>query len=181
MRTLTTDRLVLKPWEQDFEGDLLRFASDPRVMRFIGDGRPWEREFTVQRHQALLEHWEQHGFGWRGIVGDDGAFLGVAALSYLGDLVPGIEESAIEIGWWVDPAAWGKGLATEAALALRDEAFGNLEARRIVARFVPANHASERVMIKLGMRLYGDTTGRKGEAVRVYDLDRAAWLANTSQ
>src|SRR5919201_421358 len=147
MRTLTTARVELRPWDESFEDALYRMASDERIVRFIGDGRPWSREFTSQRHQRHVRHWAEHGFGWRAIF-EQGEFAGVAALSLLGDLVPGIEESALEIGWWIDARWWGQGLATESALDLRDEAFGRLGAERIVARYQPANLGSERIMIK---------------------------------
>jgi RimJ/RimL family protein N-acetyltransferase len=174
MRTLTTARLELRPWQEDFAADLARLSSDSRVMRFIGDGRPWSWERTADRHQECLRHWAEHGFGWRGII-DNGEFAGVAALNRLGTLVPGIEEDAIEIGWWVDPRSWGRGIATEAALALRDEAFGDLDAERIAARYQPANEASGRIMVKIGMRVHGDAPGTGGRPVRVYGLSRADW------
>lgn len=177
VRTLKTARLELRPWEERFEAGLLRLASDERVTRFIGDGRPWSRERAAEKHRACLRHWEAHGFGWRAVI-EDGVFSGVAALNRLGDLVPGIEESAIEIGWWVDPRSWGRGIATEAALALRDNAFGDLGVRRIAARYYQENLASERVMIKLGMRLYGDVPGNGGRPVRVYVLDHTEWRAH---
>jgi RimJ/RimL family protein N-acetyltransferase len=173
MRALTTARLELPPWRESFAGDLARLAADERVVRHVGDGRPWSAGHARERHQACLRHWEEHGFGWRAVLdGPGGPFIGVAALSYLGPLVPGIAESAIEIGWWLDPAAWGQGLATEAATAIRDEALGPLGAERVVARIQPANHASARVAARLGMRPHGDVTGRFGEPVRVYVLDR---------
>ncbi|MEV4066651.1 GNAT family N-acetyltransferase [Nonomuraea dietziae] len=37
-----------------------------------------------------------------------------------------------EIGWWIDPAAWGQGIATEAATAVREEA-ARLGAATLVA------------------------------------------------
>ncbi|GLY77595.1 N-acetyltransferase [Actinoallomurus iriomotensis] len=180
MRTLTTARLELRPWDARFEDDFLRLASDERVTRFIGDGRPWSRERVAERHREHLEHWARHGYGWRAIH-HDGDFAGVAALNRLGSLVPGIEESALEIGWWIDPRWWGRGFATEAALALRDEAFADLGAERIAARYQPANTGSERVMIKIGMRRHSDTVGRVGEPVRVYELSRPDWLALPDQ
>jgi RimJ/RimL family protein N-acetyltransferase len=180
MRTLTTARLELRPWEDSFEGELLRLSSDARVMRFIGDGRPWTREHAAQRHREHLAHWREHGFGWRAVLERD-RFAGVAALNRLGPTVPGIEESALEIGWWVDPDSWGRGVATEAALALRDEAFGEVGAERVAARYQPANVASGRVMVKLGMRRHSDTTGRTGEPVRVYEMNRTDWRAALSR
>jgi RimJ/RimL family protein N-acetyltransferase len=147
-------------------------------MQYIGDGRPWNREQARQRHRACLTDWEDHNFGWRAILDrTNGRFLGLAALNYLGALVPGIEESAIEIGWWLDPGAWGRGIATEAATAIRDEAFARLHATRIVARLQPRNHASERVAARLGMRLHAEAVGRTGEPVLVYLLDHADWQA----
>jgi RimJ/RimL family protein N-acetyltransferase len=65
MLALTTTRLSLMPWQDAFGEDLARLASDQRVMRYIGDGRPWNREQASQRHQACLTHWEDHDFGWR--------------------------------------------------------------------------------------------------------------------
>jgi RimJ/RimL family protein N-acetyltransferase len=172
---LTTARLTLPAWHRRFEPDLLRLSSDPRVMRYIGNGLPWDRDEAVRRHEMILGHWAEHGFGWRAILcREDDAFLGIAALNRLGHTVPGIGESAIEIGWWVDPRAWGHGVATEAATAIRDEAFGRLGAAPLVARFQPANHGSERVMVKLGMTLHGDTVGAAGETVRVYTMDAPA-------
>ncbi len=175
MRTLTTERLSLEPWREAFETDLFRMSADPRVMRYIGAGVVWDPEYAARRHQAHLAHWRDHGFGWRGIIGGDGAFLGVAALSRLGSTVPGIEESAVEIGWWVEPSAWGRGVATEAAIAIREEAFSLLDVERLVGRYHPANEVSGRVMVKLGMSLYGDVMGQNERPVRVYTLDRRDW------
>jgi RimJ/RimL family protein N-acetyltransferase len=179
MQALTTPRLTLMPWQDALGEDLARLASDERVMQYIGNGRPWNREQARQRHQACLAHWADHNFGWRAILDSPSSrFLGLAALNYLGDIVPGIEESAIEIGWWLDPAAWGRGIATEAATAIRDEAFSRLHATRMVARLQPRNHASGRVAARLGMRLHGEAPGRTGEPVLVYLLDRPDWQAS---
>ena len=179
MDALTTTRLTLQPWQDAFGEDLARLASDQRVMQYIAAGQPWTPEQASQLHHACLTHWEDHGFGWHAILERTGTrFLGLAALNYLGPLVAGIEESAIEIGWWLDPGAWGRGIATEAGTAIRDEAFTRLNAARIVARLQPRNQASGRVAARLGMRLHGEAPGRGGEPVLVYLLDRPDWQAS---
>ncbi len=180
MLTLTTPRLRLEAWRDDFEESLVRLSSDPRVMRYIRNGDTWDTERAAQRHQAHLTHWADHGFGWRGIIGGDGAFLGVAALNRLGPAVPGVDESATEIGWWIAPDAWGRGIATEAATAIRDEAFARLGTETLVGRYQPANEASGRVMIKLGMSLHGDIETPGERTVRVYTLGRREWEGRTS-
>ncbi len=56
------------------------------------------------------------------------------------------------IGWCVDPAYAGRGLATEGATALLRICFDDLGVRRVVAGAFAANVASVRVMQKIGMR-----------------------------
>jgi [ribosomal protein S5]-alanine N-acetyltransferase len=55
--------------------------------------------------------------------------------------------------WSLDPRHRGNGYATEAARALIDWAFTNLELARIVATTRHENTASQAVMRRLGMRL----------------------------
>ncbi len=60
-----------------------------------------------------------------------------------------------EVGWALDPAEWGKGFATEGALAAIDFAFTELQAHRVIAFCHTANRASWRVMEKCGMQREG--------------------------
>lgn len=61
--------------------------------------------------------------------------------------------SEAEVGWLIAPEHQGRGLGTEAGRALLDLCFGPLGLRRVLASTLEANHASWRVMEKLGMRL----------------------------
>ena len=58
---------------------------------------------------------------------------------------------AIEIGWRLACAHWGKGYATEAARAVVAHAFGPLGLDELVSFTVPANRRSRAVMERLGM------------------------------
>ena len=110
---------------------------------------------------------------------EDGQWVGVLALqpiggATLGDL-EGIDPEAIEIGWWVDPELWGRGYATEGALAVRDEAFGRVGLERLLARLLPENRASAAVAGKIGLRFdrIVQSSGRSIN-VAIYVLDRPA-------
>ncbi len=176
MDVLATERLRLVPWREEFREDVARLTADPRVYRTLGLGTRWTPEYVDERHRAYLEHWRSHGFGWRGVLAADGGeFLGIAALNYAGTRVPGVDGSAFEIGWWLDPAYQGRGIATEAARATRDDAFGRLGAPRLAARVRIENTASARVAARVGMRLRGEAVAARGEAIKVFTLDRRAW------
>ena len=59
----------------------------------------------------------------------------------------------IEIGYRLHPDYWNRGLATEAARAVRDYAFAVLKLERVISLIHPDNHASRRVTEKNGMTL----------------------------
>jgi RimJ/RimL family protein N-acetyltransferase len=175
---LETRRLVLRPWEEADAELLGRMASDPIVVRYIGDGKPWAADRVDEVGHAMTRHWHEHDFGWRVVVQNEtDQAVGFAALNYLGDGTAGLDPREFEIGWWLLPAVWRRGFATEAARAVCGEAFGRLRAPSLVARLQPKNRASAAVATKLGMRHEFDTTGRFGEPVAVYRLDGGASLS----
>src|SRR5688500_3594458 len=96
--------MELVHWGNEHFEHLLRWATDPRMTAHVGDGQPWTTEYVTERHEQALRHWEEHGFGMHAVV-EDGEIVGLAQLADRGD-------DGIEIGYWVDPDHWGRGLAT---------------------------------------------------------------------
>jgi RimJ/RimL family protein N-acetyltransferase len=167
--SLVTERLVLRrPRDADLEAFAL-LCADPEVMRYIGTGRPLDRG-TAERSFAIIQsHWARHGSGLRSAIArEDGEYLGFVGLA----VVPGrsVAGGETEIGWRLRRAAWGKGYATEGALAVRDQALDALGLSGLVSLIQPGNTASARVAEKLGMRPDGHGRGAHGESVVVHRL-----------
>jgi len=82
---------------------------------------------------------------------------------------PPDDSGTVEVGYGVLPAWRGRGIATEATGALIRHAFDGSRGRvrRVVARCLPDNPASQRVLERLGMR----RAGRSGEAL-LFELRR---------
>jgi len=98
------------------------------------------------RIQARIE---KDGFGfWAVEVPGELPFAGIIGLQWLDFLGP---DPLLEIGWWLDPVCWGKGLATEGATAVRDFAFATVGVDMLVSVTTTTNLASMRVMQRLGM------------------------------
>ena len=172
MRELITDRLVLEPWRERHAAELVRLSADERVMRHIGTG-VWTAGYAARRHVRALRHWAEHGFGWRAVLSrQDRAFLGLVSLIRLGTPVEGVAEPALEIGWWVDPRVWGRGIATEAAAAMLCEAFCRLGAESVVARYQAANLGSARVTANIGMSPFRESTDPQGRPMRICVISR---------
>ena len=144
-------------------------------MRYIGPGHVQGAVEAEETFERALEHWRLHAFGWRSALERrSGEWVGFVGLNRVGAGTTGVAENAVEIGWWIVRSRWGRGYASEGAAALRDEAFGRLGLERIVARVQPRNAASARVAQKLGMTLWLETTGKRGEPLHVYALEAAA-------
>jgi RimJ/RimL family protein N-acetyltransferase len=86
--------------------------------------------------------------------------------------VDGVEE--LEIAYRLDPSHWGQSLATEAARAVRDHAFADLELPHVISLIHPNNIASRRVAEKNGMTPEKETLFR-GFPTIVFGISREQW------
>lgn len=131
----------------DFD-DMLRLDSDPRVLKYINDGKPMGRakvEAAVKRVAGYYALYPGLGV-WRAARRDDGSFVGWYCLKYCPPTTD------VEVGYRLLFDAWGKGFATEGARALVDYGFGQLGLRRIIGVTHPGNKASQHVLQKSGLR-----------------------------
>jgi RimJ/RimL family protein N-acetyltransferase len=149
MATLTTARLVLRPWR---DADFAPFAAmndDQAVMEFMPHRLP--RAESDAFADRIRKHIDAEGWGlWAVEVPGTAAFIGYTGLSaprFGAHFTP-----CVEIGWRLARAHWGFGYASEAALAAASHGFGTLGLAELVSFTVPANVRSRAVMARLGMR-----------------------------
>lgn len=166
---LETERLLLRPWVAEDVALLAALSSNPRVTRYIGLGHTWTALKAITISDRALEHWRQHGFGWRVVIEvTSGAEIGLMALNLMGAGTAGLEPDEHEIGWWLSPEHWGRGYATEGARAVADDAFASVGAPHLTARILPENAASIQVASSIGMRFQFNTVAEPGVMVAVY-------------
>lgn len=146
--TIKTARLVLQPLRSTDAERLVQIYQRKGVLRYFPNPNPPQLE-RVQRFIAEQQgHWEVHGYGnWGIIAKGESEIIGWAGLQYL----PELEET--EVGFLLDHSYWGKGYATEVALASLKFGFEQVEADHIIALVHPENLASRRVIEKCGMDL----------------------------
>lgn len=147
---LHTPRLRLEPYQEShFEG-LLTLNSDPRVMRFLG-GLNTEASIRAQIWSAQ-RLWVEHGTSWWAFIDQQKEqVIGAGCIQPIEEN----ESNSLEVGWRLQPECWGRGLATEAGHAMLRFAFSRLQALEVYAVADPKNHASLRVMQRLGMQSVG--------------------------
>jgi len=168
---LETERLTLyPPCLADLEARVA-MNRDPQVMRYI---RPIteDEETTRSKDRVRIQRAGQTGqWFWHVAFVDRPGFLGWCGLFDLED------SGLIEIGYRFTPAAWGQGVATEAACEILDHGFRVLKIDPIVAVAHPENRASHGVLRKIGLHHRG-TEFHYGLDLPFYSLPRAKYLTN---
>jgi len=173
MWQLETPRVWLRPWEAGDDVGFCRLTQDPLVMRYISYGQPWSEAQTHEFVERQRAGFATRGFClWKMIIKETKELAGLCGLQ------PLLNTDDIEVGWWLAPELWGKGIATEAARVPLAFGFTCLNLVRIVAIALPENAASIRVMEKLGMTSQGRMT-HKGYEVALYAITRAEYSATT--
>lgn len=100
--------------------------------------------------KRLLDHFEEHGLTYYAVDLLDSekniGFIGLAYKDFESDFTP-----AVDMGYRLKKAYWGKGYCTEGAQRCVEYGFNDLNLDRIIAFFVEGNVKSENVMKRIGM------------------------------
>ena len=151
MRTLIlpvrTARLSLREFANSDFHAVHAYSSDPRVTRYLFFG-PRDEESTAEYLEGLLASQRERPRTRFELAVEEiasGRVIGACDLSF-------IERRVVDLGYMLGIDAWGRGYATEVALALIDAAFFDLHAERVISTVDVNNSASIRVLEKIGMR-----------------------------
>jgi RimJ/RimL family protein N-acetyltransferase len=150
MRVIETERLVLRPPEQqDFEG-WAAFMADEETARFVGGVQP--RAAAWRSMATMAGSWSLLGFGMFSVIEK-------ATGRWIGRLGPWMPEGwpGTEVGWGLAKAAQGRGYGVEGATAAIDWAFDNLGWSEVIHCIDPANRPSQQLAERLGSRLLRKT------------------------
>jgi RimJ/RimL family protein N-acetyltransferase len=148
---ITTPRLLLREIERGDLEAMHALYGDPRARLY--EGQPLSLSYLQAELEHILAQADQQPRSRHQL-----AITHPPGLALRGIISLSLNNAAIqewEIGWSIQRQYWGLGYATEAARGVLARAFGELEARRVVAFCHTGNLASVRVMEKLGMRQEG--------------------------
>jgi RimJ/RimL family protein N-acetyltransferase len=146
--TLRTQRLLMRRWRPEDREPFAAINADPRVMELMPS--------TLSRAESdgylddIEAHFEQHGYGlWALELAEEGTLIGLTGLNvvaFTAHFTP-----AVEVGWRLAHAAWGRGYASEAARAALSFGFERARLVEIVSMTSVPNTRSQAVMERIGM------------------------------
>ncbi len=148
---LVTPRLALRRFRADDLEFLCRLNADPEVTRHTGGTKDRAQSEQMLRVRIIDYYAANPGLGiWATIERGTGHCVGLHLLNHIQG------ETLIQVGYQLMPDAWGKGYATEMAVAVVRYAFKVMALPRIVAITDLPNVASQRVLLKAGLRRNGE-------------------------
>ena len=143
-----TERLILRPINENDIDAVFALRNDPKIMRFIR--APQNRAESVNWIRLVTSRWQDEKIGFCAVIEKaSNKFIGWCGLWRLA------ETGETEIGYAIDKNFWRKGYAAEAATRILFYGFDKLKLDKIVAVAHPENMASRRVTEKLGMKFDG--------------------------
>lgn len=148
---LTTERLILRPWEDRDRAALATIQGDPQVRRFYPD------VMTPAAVDADIDGWIEASRAGKPCLQAAELKAGRQLVGVIGlREIPDVTRAAIpshpvvEIGWVLGQDFWGQGLAPEGARAWLAHAW-SIGLPEVVAFTARVNGPSQRVMAKIGM------------------------------
>jgi RimJ/RimL family protein N-acetyltransferase len=152
---MMTERLILRPWHVDDAGDALAAYGHAEVARWLVPtmdkvGDEGAMRLVLQQWVAEDARLSAPAGRWAIERAEDGCLIGGATL------LPLPPDEEFEVGWQLNPDAWGSGYATEAGLALAQWAFGQ-GIEQVIAVVRPANTRAVATVRRIGMEWVGET------------------------
>lgn len=169
LRTIETDRLVIRKVERGDAAFMLDLLNQPSFIQFIGDrGVRTLDDARIYIEERALAGYEKNGFGPFAVaIKSSGQVVGIVSLLDRDEL------DDVDVGFAFLPDVWRQGFAYEASAAVIEFAFTELGLRRIAAVTQPDNVGSIKTLEKLGLTL--DGTARleaDGPDLLLYAIER---------
>ena len=143
---LTTERLILRPWEGSDAKDLYEYAKDDR----IGPATGWPVHTSAEQSRQIIRDFLAVPEVFAIVLKETGLPIGSIGLHFHSDLAEKDDEA--ELGYWLGVPYWGQGIVPEAAREMLRHAFEDLGLARVWCGYYDGNEKSKRVQEKLGFR-----------------------------
>lgn len=142
---IETERLILRPWQEQDAEDLYTYASDPEV----GPPAGWPPHTSVENSREIIKNVLSKPETYA-VCLKDGTPVGSIGLHLNGSSDMTERDDECELGYWIGKPYWGQELIPEASRALLRYAFEELDMRAVWCGYYDGNEKSRRVQTKLG-------------------------------
>ena len=147
---LTTNRLILRPWEESDAENLYKYASDPGVGPVAG----WPVHTSVENSLEIIRTVFSAPGTYALCLKEDNKAIGSIGLMIGQQSNIGLPDNEAEIGYWIGVPFWGRGLIPEAVMEIIRYAFDELKLDALWCGYFDGNEKSKRVQEKCGFKYH---------------------------
>ncbi len=146
--TLETERLILRPWNEEDAEDLYKYASNPDVGPIAG----WPPHQSTTESLDVIRNVFSGAECYAICLKEDGKAIGAIELKLNGHTDMTERDDECELGYWLGKPFWGQGIMPEAARKIICHGFEDAGMTRIWCGYYEGNTKSKRVQEKVGFK-----------------------------
>jgi ribosomal-protein-alanine N-acetyltransferase len=177
-----TERLILREvMPSDVDG-MFELDSDPEVHKYLGKNPITTKEKAKEAVEFIRRQYKERGIGrWAVVEKSSGAFIGWSGLK-LNDEKEKLNGKInfYDIGYRFIPRYWGKGYATESALAALKYGFETMNLEQIVGAAEVENIGSNKVLQKIGLKFINAFDDDEFDTCNWYELNKEDYAKKLS-
>jgi len=148
MKTLETERLILRAWSLDDADDFYEYAKHPEV----GLNGGWPPHTSREESLKIIQYFIEEDDIWAIVLKENNKVIGTVGL-HKDSKRPNI--SVKELGFVISADYWGKGIATEASKQAIAHAFNDMQLDLVSTYHKSFNTRAKRVIEKCGFTYEG--------------------------
>ena len=177
MKTIETNRMILRAWTLDDAPGMFEYAKSP----LVGPAAGWEPHKSIEDSKEYLSSAIEEDETWAITLKPDGLVIGGIGLHTTS------VDTVRELGYVLHPDFWNFGFMTEAAKAVIEFGFSDLKLDAIKIFRNVNNVRSGRVIRKCGFRFDGtlrrNARGTDGSLIDhcIYSMTRKEWEEGISE
>ena len=148
---IETEKLILRPWQENDAEDLYRYACDTDV----GPAAGWAPHTSVENSLEIIKTVFSAPEVYAVVLKETGEPVGCCGIMYSdGSHIAEMQSHDAEIGYWLGKAYWGQGLIPEAVKVLLERCFNELGLSAVWCGYYDGNDKSRRVCEKCGFKYH---------------------------
>ena len=172
---IETNRLIIRELlPSDSEG-IFALDSDPEVHKYLGNNPLTTKEQASEVIEFIRKQYFENGIGrWAMIYKECNEFVGWTGFKFVTEPIND-HKNYCDIGYRLVKKHWGKGFATESALACLKYAFETLKVKEVCAFAEYEHEVSNHILTKIGLK-FVETFDYEGKPHNWYQLERNEYL-----
>lgn len=169
-----TERLILREVLPTDLAGFFELDSDPDVHQYLGNKPVKDKQQIEAVIQFIRQQYIDNGIGrWAMIEKSTNCFIGWTGLKLVKETINN-QSNYYDLGYRLIKKYWGKGFATESAIASVAYGFNHLDLKEIFAAAHTENNSSNKILTKVGFKLLG-TFDYDTAVHNWYKLDKRNW------